>query len=831
MLRIVDEHGAVVAAMYGDGRIHGTAPRALAWLRDGVPALAPKKLAKGITEERVVVPPTDPLYNLALAEACENAGWALDDDEMAKSQTHKRQADEAADLLRAAEPYPQVAGTDAEGRKPAAASPPPAPPPVAKPHHHQDALQLPTKPTKKFPPPSHRKPTKAPRKLMETPPELTKSQRHEADALLKAAGVDASEPKPKRKAAAKPDPAALTKNHERMQKLHTKAADEAADRGDGALSKLHADAAAAHTAAAHAQGAGLPEAGALSEKAADATRTTLPQPTEGKGNAKQTTSAQAAAQEKVASGAVTEKPNAGAQAAGVGGRSKEGLKVIAIGPKGGKIVGYTTKDGKQKAIYEGSKAAAKLAATVATHAPEPKKPEAAPDDGKQADGDTAAAPTTDAAAPAGKGGDYHRAKQAEHAKAAATASKAGDTAGADKHLAAAQAHWNASLQNDKGTQGDDAAGASEWADELSAKAGPGEAAAPDAGDGGAQGGAPAAPSAPAEPIDDKPLTSDEPAGGTPSDAPSPDELGSASPKTDSPEARHAEELAKMRAQVEDAHKKLAALAHHIDNNLVPMFNNLKAQARATHKNPNPSAVVWLLSQIGRFAAFVLGLHEDKGKVTSAADAMNTKSGGAATDAPAKEKKPEPPAKPKLPQARVIEKSHRASGRPLAKSEAPDIEGACVEALVTLQAIERLHHAAHLQAKGPESYSDHLLFQRLYTDVQHEIDGLSEKMVAAFGGACVDADARGADAADLLADWSKADDTLQRALDAEMQLQDAIADALAGDVTAGLENFLQGLADSHETAIYLLQQRIKPAGLLRSQRKQADDLLKSALALG
>lgn len=832
MLRIVDEHGAVVAAMDGEGRIHGTAPRALAWLRDGVPALAPKKLAKGISEERVVVPPTDPLYNLALAEACENAGWALEDDEMAKSQTHKRQADEAADLLRAAEPYPQVAGTDAEGRKPAAASPPPAPPPVARPHHHQDALQLPTKPTKKFPPPSHRKPTKAPRKLMETPPELTKSQRHEADALLKAAGVDASEPKPKRKAAAKSDPAALTKNHERMQKLHTKAADEAADRGDGALSKLHADAAAAHTAAAHAQGAGLPEAEALTKKAADATRTTLPQPTEGKGNAKQTTSAQAEAQGKVASGTVTEKPNAGAQAAGVGGRSKEGLKVIAIGPKGGKIVGYTTKDGKQKAIYEGSKAASKLAATVATHAPDPKEPEAAAADGKPAAGDAAAAPAPaggDAAAPAekgpaGKGCDYHRAKQAEHDKAAETAAASGDTAGAEKHKDAARAHWAASLQNDKGTQGDDAAGASEWADEKSAKAGGAE-------DGGAQGGAPAAPSAPAEPIDDKPLTPDEPAGGTPSDAPSPDDLGSASPKTDSPEARHAEELAKMRAQVEDAHKKLAALAHHIDTNLVPMFNNLKNQARATHKNPNPSAVVWLLSQIGRFAAFVLGLHEDKGKVTSAADAMNAKSGGAATDAPAKEKKPEPPAKPKLPQARVIEKSHRASGRPLAKSETPDIEGACVEVLVTLQAIERLHHAAHLQAKGPESYSDHLLFQRLYTDVQHEIDGLSEKMVAAFGGACVDADARGADAAELLADWSKADDTLQRALDAEMQLQDAIADALAGDVTAGLENFLQGIADSHETAIYLLQQRIKPAGLIRSQRKQADDLLKSALALG
>ena len=720
-----------------------------------------------------------------------------------------------ADLRSAVEksdaPASQTYGTTANMPTPKAAEPPPAPPPVAKPLHHQDAMQLPTKPTKRFPPPSHPKPTRAPRKLMETPPELTKAQRHDADALLKAAGVEpAAKPKKPRADAN----VAKAKIHERMQKLHTKAADEAANRGDGALSKLHADAAEAHGAAMHAHGAGLDGADALSDKAKAATQATLPKPAEGKGNAKQTSSAQAEAQEKVAAGEVTDKPNAGAAAAGVGGRSKEGLKVIAIGPKGGKIVGYTTKDGKQKPIYEGSKAASKLAATVATHAPDPKPGEPAPEDGAAAAGDAADPPAADKG-PAGKGGDYHRAKQAEHDKAAKAAEASGDAAGAEKHKDAARAHWAASLQNDKSAQGDDAAGASEWADEKSAKA--------TADDSQAASPAPApapAPAAPSEPIDDKPLSSDAPPGGTPTDAPAPEDLGSASPKTDSPESRHAEELAKMRGQVEEAHRKLEALAHHIDTSLVPMFNNLKAQARATHKNPSKSAVGWLLAQVGRFAAFVLGLHEDKGKVSSAADAIGV---------PPSEK---PAPKPSKPSKRPRMKSGKQASAYMQKSlTASSAEGTCVEVLVTLQAIERLHHAAHLQAKGPESYSDHLLFGRLYEGVQHEIDGLSEKMVAAFGGACVDADARGADAAELLADWSKADDTLQRALDAEMQLQDAIADALAGDVTAGLENFLQGIADSHETAIYLLQQRIKPAGLLRSQRKQADDLLKAARSLG
>lgn len=779
-------------------------------------------------------------------------------------------------------------------------------------------------------------------------------QRHDADALLKAAGAEKSGPPKggsyipkdgqswreftaehmsaamkeagghgpamslmgaawkahKAGSASTPSPAAgadkadkaakVSKVHERMQKLHTASADEAANRGDGALSKLHADAAEAHGAAMHAHGAGLDGAKALSDKAKAATQATLdkhgalaqegsaagqpraarPQatpaapPNDGEGAKNQTTNGQANAQRRIASGEATEKPNAGAVAAGVGGRSKEGLKVIAIGPKGGKIVGYTTsKDGKRKAIYEGSAGAQKLAGTVATHAPEPEKPGAGTPAAKPAE----AAPSVAAEAgvpaapaekgPAGKGGDYHRAKQADHTKAAEAAAAAGDTAGAAKHEDAARAHWGASLQNDRGVKGDDAEGASEAADEKSAKAnapaGGRQTGAGDAGQDAQEDGAPAAPDAPAapsEPIDDKPLTPDEPAGGAPSDAPAPEALGSASPKTDSPEARHAEEITKLRGQVEDAHKKLAALAHHIDANLVPMFNNLKGQARAAHRNPSPSVVGWLIAQIGRFAAFVLGLHEDKGKVTSATDAMNGKTGKGATGTDgrefdmnadgsftetdeskaktsAKAKKPEPPTKPKPPQARIIEKSLTPAA-PLRKSEAADTEGACVRVLVTLQAVERLHHAAHLQAKGPESYSDHLMFGRLYDGVQAELDGLSEKMVSAFGEACVDADARGADAAETLNAWmSLGGDPPAIGLSAELELQRAIANALEQEPSIGLENLLQGIADRHETWIYLLQQRMSPAvekslrATTSRQAHAADALLKSAHALG
>jgi len=590
------------------------------------------------------------------------------------------------------------------------------------------------------------------------------AQRHEADALLKAAGVEPKKPAPKSRDQQRVVKATkdVGKVHERMQKIHAKAANEAANRGDGELSKLHADAAKAHEHAGIAHAAGdldgkaTKNAKDLSDVAKAATQATLD-----KHGAIATTSEAA----KEGASAPKAKPAAAAPASGVGGRSKEGLKVIAIGPKGGKIVGYTTKDGKQKPIYEGSKAAAKLAATVEQHAPDPDP--------------AAEAPAADA-------------KPAD--------------------VAPPEVDQNPTQEPALGPPDADATGGPP-------KDGVAQAAGGDAAP-------PAPPTAPSEPLDDKPLAPESQAGGEPADAPAPEDLGSASPKTDSPESRHAEEIAKMKGQVEEAHRKLEALAAHIDKNLVPMFNNLKGQARATHRNPSPSAVGWLVAQIGRFVSFVLGLNEDRSKALSATDAIKGEGAEPPAETPTKGEPKKPVKRPKM-------KSGKQASAYMQKSlTAPGAESACVRVLVTLQAIERHHHAAHLQASGEDSYGDHLLFQRIYSDVQHEIDGLSEKMVAAFGKACVDADARAADAASLLAEWSESDDTLERALDAEIQLQGTIEDALAEDVSPGLENFLQGLADSHEAAIYLLQQRIQPPELVRSmQRSAADELLKAARALG
>lgn len=133
---------------------------------------------------------------------------------------------------------------------------------------------------------------------------------------------------------------------------------------------------------------------------------------------------------------------------------------------------------------------------------------------------------------------------------------------------------------------------------------------------------------------------------------------------------------------------------------------------------------------------------------------------------------------------------------------------CVHILAYLQALQRHHHSAHWQAKGVAGYQDHLLFERLYGVLADEIDGLAEKIVATFGADKVNASALTAEAAQLLAQWEAMPDPLTRALQAEQSLQQllAVAVKLTG-ISLGMDDLLRGIADTHDTAVYLLQQRL------------------------
>ena len=150
-------------------------------------------------------------------------------------------------------------------------------------------------------------------------------------------------------------------------------------------------------------------------------------------------------------------------------------------------------------------------------------------------------------------------------------------------------------------------------------------------------------------------------------------------------------------------------------------------------------------------------------------------------------------------------------------EAPkgtDCKTKCKNLLAMLRAMHLLHHTAHLQASGETSYQDHLLFERLYGGLVGEADGLAEKLVSLYGNDAVDAVDQ-AGRIDTICQRAKqaSKDPIKRAYMLEEGLQDVI-DAVRTSLkkedklSIGMDNFLQGLADTHETACYLLKQRMR-----------------------
>lgn len=135
-------------------------------------------------------------------------------------------------------------------------------------------------------------------------------------------------------------------------------------------------------------------------------------------------------------------------------------------------------------------------------------------------------------------------------------------------------------------------------------------------------------------------------------------------------------------------------------------------------------------------------------------------------------------------------------------------------LGVLRALHWLHWTAHWQSQGLSQYGDHQLFERLYTGVVDEIDALAEKIVAYGVTASVSPTLSIQRAAIWLQTWTEGESTVtpDMALQAERDLQSVLSDvfhAVKGK-SLGLDDFLQGLANDHETNIYLLQQRCERA---------------------
>lgn len=135
-------------------------------------------------------------------------------------------------------------------------------------------------------------------------------------------------------------------------------------------------------------------------------------------------------------------------------------------------------------------------------------------------------------------------------------------------------------------------------------------------------------------------------------------------------------------------------------------------------------------------------------------------------------------------------------------------------LAHLRALQWVYTTSHWTSAGPNSYSDHLLLQRLYEGLDKPIDALGERMVAYFGPQAVaprDINKRvnellvicgerglgGLDCLYNLEDWLQT--SIRMAWKANQDSGD--------EFSLGIDDYLMGLANERDEAIYLLKQRL------------------------
>jgi DNA-binding ferritin-like protein len=101
-----------------------------------------------------------------------------------------------------------------------------------------------------------------------------------------------------------------------------------------------------------------------------------------------------------------------------------------------------------------------------------------------------------------------------------------------------------------------------------------------------------------------------------------------------------------------------------------------------------------------------------------------------------------------------------------------------------------------------------MFERFYEGLTEEVDTLAEKLVGSGQEQNVVSPARLAEVALILQVWSVEECPFRRSVLAERALQRGVRDVLENtSLSVGEEDFLGGLANAHETNLYLLQRRL------------------------
>jgi DNA-binding ferritin-like protein len=137
-------------------------------------------------------------------------------------------------------------------------------------------------------------------------------------------------------------------------------------------------------------------------------------------------------------------------------------------------------------------------------------------------------------------------------------------------------------------------------------------------------------------------------------------------------------------------------------------------------------------------------------------------------------------------------------------------------LAITEALQMVHHSHHWQTHGPEFYADHLLFERLYTAILEEIDTVGEKLIGVSKESKLTNYFARMKAMDKFLHMVTTQEPYINVSFKAEQIYLAAGEHMmktlkeAGLLSPGLEQMIGNILDKHESHVYLLMQRVKPA---------------------
>ena len=149
---------------------------------------------------------------------------------------------------------------------------------------------------------------------------------------------------------------------------------------------------------------------------------------------------------------------------------------------------------------------------------------------------------------------------------------------------------------------------------------------------------------------------------------------------------------------------------------------------------------------------------------------------------------------------------------IAEANAKEIMAAYV---AMLRSVAIIHQNNHWQCSGPNFYSNHLMFERLYKEASEQSDALAEKSIELFGIDVLDLKKQAGLIKTLVSIYahggsSDNETALSNSIEAEkdfIKLSSNVIQQLNKfkALSPGLEDLINGLMSDSENRIYLLKQ--------------------------